>query len=234
MEFTPLYRIQTPRVLLRCWQPGDAGKVLEAIASSLEHLRRWLPWADKEPETLDAKAKRLKGFRKSFDEHREYVYGIFDHDEKEVLGAIGAHGRIGAGAREIGYWIREDLVNRGLITEAASALARVGMEYEKLRRLEIHCDPENLASAAIPRKLGFVNVMTIKNAVRDPAIGPRDTAVWALTAAGYQHSAAAKAEFKGFDFLGRSRMAVPTELRLCGKPEDQGPAAGGSAVSNSR
>jgi len=48
------YRIQTDRLLIRCYSPEDAPKLKEAIDASLDHLRPWMPWAKDDPETLDA------------------------------------------------------------------------------------------------------------------------------------------------------------------------------------
>ena len=38
------YRIETERLVIRCYEPGDASKLHEAIIRSLDHLRPWLPW----------------------------------------------------------------------------------------------------------------------------------------------------------------------------------------------
>ena len=37
--------IRTPRLVLRCWQPGDAALLKEAVDDSLRALQRWMPWA---------------------------------------------------------------------------------------------------------------------------------------------------------------------------------------------
>ena len=55
----PAYRIVTPRLVIRCWDAGDAPRLKEAIDSSLDHLRSWLQWAAQEPESLE---KKLEGF----------------------------------------------------------------------------------------------------------------------------------------------------------------------------
>jgi len=49
------YKIQTPRLVIRCWQPGDAAAMKEALDTSLEHIRPWLPFAKDEPQTLSKK-----------------------------------------------------------------------------------------------------------------------------------------------------------------------------------
>src|SRR5262245_60995348 len=104
----PAYRVHTSRLVFRCWQPTDAPLLRTAIEASLEHLRPWLPWAQHEPEDLQATTARLRCCRGQFDLGHDFVYGIFSHDETQVLGGSGLHMRLGEGAREIGYWIHRD------------------------------------------------------------------------------------------------------------------------------
>lgn len=59
----PAYRIHTRRLVLRCWHPSDAALLKAAIDANLDHLRPWLPWAQHEPEDLQAKIERLRQFR---------------------------------------------------------------------------------------------------------------------------------------------------------------------------
>ena len=177
-----MYRIETPRLILRCWAPADEPLLAAAVSESLEHLRPWMPWAHQEPITSEARVQLLRKFRGHFDTDRDFVYGIFNRDESAVFGGTGLHPRIGEGAREIGYWIHVNQVNRGYATEACAALANVAFRIDGIRRIEIRCDPQNHASAAVPRKLGFKHEGTL----RDQAVGvngePRDTMIWSLLA----------------------------------------------------
>lgn len=60
----PAYRIATPRLVLRGWQPADAEAMQAAIRESLEHLKPWMPWAhSEEQETVQDKIERLRQFR---------------------------------------------------------------------------------------------------------------------------------------------------------------------------
>jgi RimJ/RimL family protein N-acetyltransferase len=188
--------------VLRCWSPADAALLQAAIATSLEYLRPWMAWVEREPEPLRRKVARLRRFRACFDQGRDLPYGVFDRDEEQVIGATGLQRRIGAGAGEIGYWIHGDHAGRGLGTEAAAAVTRVGFQTEKLRRIEIHCDPANAASAAIPRKLGFAHQVTVPAWVNSPKEAPRDTMFWVLSAGRYPASPAASAEIEAFDAAG--------------------------------
>ncbi len=179
--------------MLRRWEERDAALVKEAVDSSLDHLRPWMLWAAHEPETLDAKRVRIRGYRASFDEGADLVYGVFDSDETRVLGAGGLHDRLGEGAREIGYWIRADSLRCGYATEMAAALTRVGFEIGGLSRIEIHCDPRNVPSLGIPLRLGYRHVRTLLGNQRDSAGRKRDTMVWRLLAPEYGDSSACRA-----------------------------------------
>jgi RimJ/RimL family protein N-acetyltransferase len=197
----PAYRIHTQRLVLRCWQPADAPLLKTAIEASLEHLRPWMPWAQHAPEDLRT-IEYLRRCRGEFDLGQDFAYGMFDRAETEVLGGTGLHTRVGAGAREIGYWVHKDYINRGFATEATAALTKVAFLIDRVARLEIHCDPNNVRSAAVPRKLGFCHEATLRHRSRTPDGQPRDTMVWTLLAHEYHTSSAAATEIEAFDVMG--------------------------------
>ncbi|WP_437486443.1 GNAT family N-acetyltransferase [Sorangium sp. So ce1014] len=179
----PPSRILTARLALRAWRPEDAPLIREAIDGSLAHLRPWMPWAVHEPSSMDATTVLLERFRDDFAAGRDFHYGIFTRDEREVLGGTGLHPRIGPDAIEIGYWLRETATRRGYASEAVARLTRVALEELGVSRVEIRCDPRNTASAAVPRRLGYRHVTTLEANALTPAGEPRDTMVWAQTAA---------------------------------------------------
>ncbi len=207
----PATRIQTRRLLIRCWEPGerDARLLRRAIEESLEHLRAWMPWARAEPESVEAKIERMEGYADEFRRRGDYVYGIFPPDESAVLGGCGLHARVGTGARELGYWIHVQHLRRGYATEMGAALSRVGFEVEGLERLEIRCDPRNGPSAGVPRKLDYVSREVLPDDTTDPDGKPRDTMVWELRAGDYGASAAASHPVQAFDARGRSLALAP-------------------------
>ena len=198
----PAYRIETRRLVIRCYNPSDAPLLAESVTESLEHLRPWMPWVHVEPEPLAEKVKRLKRFRGMFDLGHDFVYGIFNPEETKLVGGTGLHTRLGASELEIGYWIHKDYINQGLVTESTSALVKVAFELLHVHRLEIHCDPRNLASAAIPRKLGFTHEGTLRAKTRF-LDGWNDSMIWGLLEDEYPGSPSARAEIKAFDANGQ-------------------------------
>src|SRR5256885_8348611 len=119
-----------------------------------------MPWIGAEPEALDDKIARLRGFRARFDGGEDLIYGIFERDDVTVLGGAGLHPRVGPEAGEIGYWIHADRVGQGLATEAAAAGTRVAFEMERLRRAEIRCAPNNPPSAGLAPPPGYTHHAT--------------------------------------------------------------------------
>jgi len=199
----PAYRIRTRRLVLRCWDPADAPRINAAIEQSREHLSPWMPWARDETLSLQERVSFLRRARGRFDLGEDFGYGVFSPDESEVWGGCGLHTRLGPGALEIGYWVHVDHINQGLATELAAALTRVGFEIHDLRRVEIHCDPKNVRSAAVPRKLGFTHEATLAQRVPDGDQGLRDAMIWSLHLADYPASPAAEAQIECFDAVGR-------------------------------
>ncbi|TDQ07114.1 GNAT family N-acetyltransferase [Pedobacter metabolipauper] len=193
MEIAKTYRIETGRLIIRCYEPSDVLLFVDALNANKAHLIPWMPWATDTPENLDFNVERIRMFRGKFDTGLDYVYGVFDKTNTQLLGSCGLHTRAGDGAREIGYWIGESHVNNGYATEVVAALTKVGFEIEQLLKVEIHCDPENSRSLKIPKKLGFqLNEDRING-----------NTVWVLWKEDYQDHLIHKTTLRALDFIGR-------------------------------
>ncbi|HEU4405801.1 MAG TPA: GNAT family protein [Polyangiaceae bacterium] len=199
---SPAYRIHTARLVVRCWAPADAPLLKRAVDASLDHLRPWLDWALEHPVGLGAYVARLRQDRANFDLDRDYAYGIFDPAEREVIGGIGSHTRLGEGVREIGYWVAAAHEGRGLITEAVAALTRVAFFADGVRRVEIHCEPRNERSCAVARRLGYERAPVLRREHPQGGGPARDVLVWTMNALVFASSPCSTAECEAFDAVG--------------------------------
>ncbi|GAA1282161.1 GNAT family N-acetyltransferase [Pseudonocardia aurantiaca] len=140
-------------VRLRRWRAADADALYRAVRESIEHLAPWMPWAAQGYSTSDAETY-IAGTDERWGTDHDYAI-IAQVDT--VVGGCSMMARIGPGGFEIGYWVHPGHTRRGYATGAAAALAeeafRIGAD-----RVEIVHDAANVASGAIPRRLGFTEV----------------------------------------------------------------------------
>lgn len=170
----------TRRLLIRAWAPPDARELKAAIDGSLAELQRWMAWARQEPSDLGVIEERLARFQAEFQAGTNWACGIFLRSTREVLGGVSLIPRIGPGALELGYWLRNECTGRGYATEAAAALTRVGLAMPGIERIEIRCDPENRPSAAVPARLNYRLLRTSLEPVPYAEGEVAPTMVWAL------------------------------------------------------
>jgi RimJ/RimL family protein N-acetyltransferase len=200
-EYGPAYRIVTPRLVLRCWEPGDAPALVALIGRNLEFLRRWLRWAHDEPKPLEAKAAELRRWRAEFDLDLMWSYAACDARSGELVGGMVIFQRDYGKATETRGWFGEEFNGRSYHTEGSAALARVAFEVHGQPKVQAICPETNAASIAVRRKLGFHHDGTIRNLVGGEH---RTETLWSLLADEWATSPAAgfAAEAHAYDALG--------------------------------
>ena len=203
MTATP-YRIETERLVLRCYEPEDAPLLKEAVDRSLEHLRPWMPWTPDEPEPLDMVYERLRTFRALYDRDENLIMAVFTPDESRVLGGTGLHPREGEESREIGYWIAADAIGKGYATELSGVLTRVGFACLGMDRMHIRVDPVNERSDRVPAKLGYTREATLRRRLpQKQGSELRDVNVWTMFRSELAGSPCEAYEYVAYDALNR-------------------------------
>ena len=199
----PAYRIETARLCIRCWDPRDAAALKQAIDANLEYLRPWLPWARDMIEPVETRLAFIRSSRAKLDLDQEFVYGVFDPAETEVMGGTGLHARQGKHGLEIGYWIQERYTGKGYATEAASALTKAAFELHQVKRVHICCAVANARSARIPEKLGFKKEGVLRKWVTNPEGQLDDMMLWTMIDDEYARSIPREMPLFAFDAMGR-------------------------------
>jgi RimJ/RimL family protein N-acetyltransferase len=149
------HRIETERLVLRRYEVSDAPEMARVTIASRHYLAPWMPWARDEPISADERLKLLATFMRDYDECIDFPMGIFLRDTGDYLGGAGLHTRLGVGILEIGYWIAANKQRNGYVTEAATALTQVAINFAGAERVEIHHVPTNLHSRAVPERLDY-------------------------------------------------------------------------------
>jgi ribosomal-protein-serine acetyltransferase len=141
-------------VTLRRWREQDVQTLHQVVQESMEHLRPWSPWvADGYPP--EAAKDFLAGADDEWERGTAFNYAVFVSGT--LGGAASLMARIGPGGFEIGYWLHPAFTGRGVATRAASLLVTEAFRAGA-NRVEIVTDVANFRSAAIPKRLGFVEV----------------------------------------------------------------------------
>jgi RimJ/RimL family protein N-acetyltransferase len=162
-------------VVLRAPDPIDAEAITEAVNSSLDELRPWMPWAA-DPATIDQQAVRLAVVAETFAFGGDAGYTVFA--DGEVAGVVGIHDRArDPEAREIGYWLRTAATGRGVMTRAVTAVV-AELARQGFRVAVIHCDEANHRSASVASRSGFTLVRTEADQARDAPAATGRTMVW--------------------------------------------------------
>lgn len=168
MEPTPPDELLAAPVVLRRYRGDELPGLMEAVSTSVEHLRPWMPWAAAdplEPGLADFIARSVQGF----DRAEDFPYAVWDDESGEIVGGAGLHPLLGPVRIEIGYWVRDGWLRRGIATAAARVLTTSAFALPDITEVHIHCDEANVASAAIPARLGFRLAGVVTDEISAPA-----------------------------------------------------------------
>ena len=152
--FAPEYPIETERLLLRPYEPGDVDAV-HAYQSVPERVR-YVPY---NARTRDEVVKRVESARSATSINAEgdvLLLVVVLRATGEVIGDVvlfyrSEQHRTG----EIGYILNPDYSGHGYATEAARALLELGFSGLGLHRIIARVDARNAASLAVLRRLGM-------------------------------------------------------------------------------
>ena len=144
--------IRTERLVLRRFVAGD----LEAYHAyhSLPETARFLPG-------------EAKSYTKSMESVGKYANFVFEKegdwiclaieaaDKPGLLGEVVLKWMPGCGQAEVGWSLAPEARGKGIATEAAGALVKLGFEVLHFHRIDAKLDALNTASAALCERLGM-------------------------------------------------------------------------------
>lgn len=147
--------------------------------SSRIEVCRYQPWGPDTPEETRAYVEGV--LRAAAQQPRtEYTLGVELRETGRLVGAASLFVRSEPfRAGEVGYFLHPDYWGHGLGTEIARLLLQAGFGRFGLHRIAATCDPRNVASARVLRKVGMVREGRLRHAmlIRD---GWRDSDLYAI------------------------------------------------------
>lgn len=196
----PAYRIETPRLVLRCWEPADAPALDELVGRNLKYLRPRQRWAQDEPKALEERVRQVRHWRAALDRDQFWNYAVCV--EGGILGgaAILVHNAT-ATALHATTWLGRRHDGSGRREEALAALARTAFELLEAPKVQSAPAADDEEGRAACRALGF----TYDGLVRRLVCGARhDETLWSLLPDEWPASPAASiaAEARAFGVLG--------------------------------
>jgi ribosomal-protein-serine acetyltransferase len=84
------------------------------------------------------------------------------------------------GSFEIGYWVRASETGHGYVTETVKLLTDYAFAHLNANRVVLRIDERNERSAAVARRLGFVQEARLRNDQRNTSGQLRNTLIFAL------------------------------------------------------
>jgi len=152
-----------PDLDLRLLEERHAAAVYALVNQDRAFLRQWLPWVDAtrgEDDTLSFIRSALQRFAAN----EGITAGIWNRGQ--FCGVVGTHKVDWLNRRvEMGYWLGREFEGKGIVTDACRAVVKHAFTELDLHRVDIHCAEGNQKSAAVPRRLGFVQEGKLKQAL---------------------------------------------------------------------
>ena len=141
------------RVTLRLRDESHARETYWLIKKNEDHLRPWMKWIDKVESVTDSIAN-IEANIEEWEMKTDLHLGIFV--DGLMVGMVSLHNIDYLNhSAYIGYWLDEDNVGRGIMTDAVRSLIEYGYVELEINRIEIRAGVDNVKSRAIPERLGF-------------------------------------------------------------------------------
>lgn len=183
--------IETPRLVVRPYEPRDAEALHRVVDGCRESLLPWLPWAREDHRDAERSLQFIINNRMTLRDTTtlgHIVLGVFDRETGDLLGGHGIHDiRRDTASCETGYWLAPHARGKGLITEATAHVlswclcpqAERGMG---LARVRVYCSSENAPSRRVLDRLGLTPEVHQRRDYCIEGVGVTDRLGWGVLA----------------------------------------------------
>jgi ribosomal-protein-serine acetyltransferase len=138
---------------LRPFTQNDAQTLHELITANRNHLDQWMRWSAR-VQTLEDIHDFIQKAEERYQANDSFHVGLWYRGQ--LAGGIACRDvNYDSHHAEIGYWLGEEFVGKGLVAKSCRAVIRHLFEQEQMHRIEIQCTTDNVRSRAVAERLGF-------------------------------------------------------------------------------
>ena len=175
--------IETERLILRRFREDDAEAMFRNWASDPE-VTKFLTWPTH--ESVDISGVIISDWIKSYEKDDSYNWAIELKEIGEVIGSIGSVNNSEEINRvHIGYCIGRKWWNKGIMSEALSAVIRFFFEEVQVNKVESRHDVNNIGSGRVMQKCGMTYEGTLRQSDKNN-LGISDVAYYGILRSEYK------------------------------------------------
>jgi RimJ/RimL family protein N-acetyltransferase len=146
--------LTTARMTLRPYEAADLPGLHDLFGR--DDVCRYLAWEAMDVDQARAKLEQRLGQTRINADGDPLLLAAIDAGTGRMIGEFMLHLKSArSGQGEIGWTIHPDLQGRGLATEGAWEMLRLGFDEVGLHRIEAGCDPRNVGSLRVMEHLGM-------------------------------------------------------------------------------
>lgn len=148
------YPHTTARMLLRPYEGGDLDGLYDMF--SREDVCRYLPWEPMDLDEARAKLEQRLGQTRIAADGDALLFAAVEEATGRMIGELMLRiTSVTSRQGEVGWSFHPDVQGRGLATEGARELLRLGFEEIGLHRIKAGADTRNVASHRVMERLGM-------------------------------------------------------------------------------
>jgi ribosomal-protein-serine acetyltransferase len=156
--------------------PKCAAESFAVVDRERDRLREWLPWVDQTTSVKDT--RRYYESVERLDSAGDGVHAVIRLNDV-LVGHADLRLNPPHPNGEVGYWLSESAVGRGLMTRVVAELLDIGFRDFGLHRIQLQAATENTRSRAVAERLGMV-YEGLRREAEQVAAGFVDLAVYAV------------------------------------------------------
>ena len=149
---TPFPELQTSRFLLTRVRDEDQQFLFEGLSDPIA-----MPYNGIYYKTFEETKEQLDWYEKNYNSGTGVHWKITDKNSSEKIGVISYYYHKPEHKKaEVGFWILKQFWNQGITTEVLKVVIDYCHKEKGIHRLEAFIESENIASARVLEKNGFV------------------------------------------------------------------------------